>query len=410
MTTSQTSPGHGGGESGGIARPSLPATHGSGDPIPRSASFTALLEDIRTTYLSGWPASFRPADGLRRRLGVAPASPAAAFIAVVVGVGGRLGLALLVTAAVGQWSDVPWASWAVISLFYALTVTFSTFVFTSPEVPIGPWLKRAAEEWTALLPLIERESDLRDLDESMRRLERRTWLDIGVGLSVAAAMLSVAWLVAPTAMDELPAGSMILLAILLFDFGSMNIYGGTIGNWAFIAQQARYDYLLFWPSPADTPEVQTAIRSASAQGLVTSMWFTVFLMLTIVLVSWDSPLVIPLGAGFIVIGYLVQLVAALRNRANIQKIVQRARERYLMGLRSRIEEYRPRYNRLSHDEAEELRDLLFLHDKIRDAPTAPTTTRTVVHSAVGLIVPTVLFLATVFGEVYAERFFDTMLP
>lgn len=410
MTSSRSSTEPVDGESAAIAHPLLAPANEPDRPIPRSDSFDALVDDFRRRYFSGSPATFRPADRLRRRLGVAPASSAAALITVVVAVGARLGLVLAVTAVVGQWSDVPWATWAVIFVFYALTFSFSTFVFT-PEAPkVSPRLKREVEDWTALIPLIERESDLRDLYDFMRRWDRRTWLEVGVGLTVAAAMLSVAWLVVPTAMNELPAGSIVLLAVLLFDFGTMNIYGGTIGYWGFIARQGRYDYQLFWPSPADTPEVQTAIRKTSTQGLVTSMWFTVFLALTIVLVSWDSPLVIPLGAGFIVIGYLVQFAAALRNRANIHKIVQRARERSLLGLRSRIEEFRSRYTRLSHDEAEQLRDLLFLHDKIRDAPTTPTKTRTVMHTAVGLIVPTILFLATVFGEVYAERFFDTILP
>jgi hypothetical protein len=298
----------------------------------------------------------------------------------------------------------------VILAFYGLALSVSTFTFTPPEVPSTPRLKREVEEWTALIPLIEREDDLRDLDEFMRRWEGRTWLEVGVGLMVTAVMLSSAWLVAPTAMNELPAGSIVLLAVLLFDFGAMNIYGGTIGNWAFIARQSRYDYLLFWPSPADTPEVQTAIRKTSTQGFITATWFTIFLVLTILLVSWDSPLALPLGAGFILIGYLVQFAAALRNRANIQRIVQRARDRSLQVLQNRIEEFRSHYSHLSHDETDQLRDLLFLHDKIRDAPTTPTRTRTVMHTAVGLVVPTILFLATVFGEVYTERFFDTVLP
>ena len=46
----------------------------------------------------------------------------------------------------------------------------------------------------------------------------------------------------------------------------------------------------------------------------------------------------------------------------------------------------------------------------RDAPTTATTTRTVMRTAVGLIIPTILLLATVFGEVYTERFLDALLP
>lgn len=410
MTSSPRSAGASVGRGVGVTDPSPSLSIQPDEPIIRSDSFDALVEDFRSRYFSGLPATWRGGEGLRRRLGVAPATPLAALLTVVVGVGVRLGLVLAATALVGQWSDIPWGAWVVIFAFYVLALSFSTFAFTPPDVPSAPRLKREVEEWTALIPLIEQESDLRDLDDFMRRWEGRTWLEVGVGLTVAALMLSVAWVVAPTAMSELPAGSIVLLAVLLFDFGAMNIYSGTIGNWVFIARQARYDYHLFWPSPADTPEVQTAIRKTTTQGFLTSAWFTIFLVLTILVVSWDSPLVLPLGAGFIVIGYFVQFVAALRNRGNIQKIVQRARERSLAGLRSRIEEFRSRYTHLSSQEIDQLRDLLFLHDKIRDAPSTPTKTRTVIHTAVGLIIPTILFLATVFGEVYTERFFDTILP
>ena len=51
-----------------------------------------------------------------------------------------------------------------------------------------------------------------------------------------------------------------------------------------------------------------------------------------------------------------------------------------------------------------------LHNMIRDAPTTPTTSRTLVRSAAGLIVPTIVFVITVFGEVTAERFLDAILP
>ena len=117
-----------------------------------------------------------------------------------------------------------------------------------------------------------------------------------------------------------------------------------------------------------------------------------------------------LGAGFIVIGYLALFGAALSNRSSVQRIVQRVREQRLGGLRERIDEFGPNYTGLSLHESEQLRDLLFLYDQIRDAPTTPTTTRTVIATAVGLIIPTILFLATVLSEVYAERFLDSVLP
>ena len=181
-------------------------------------------------------------------------------------------------------------------------------------------------------------------------------------------------------------------------------------SWALLAREARHDHNLFWPSPADSPEVKTAIRMTTTQGSAAGFWVTVFLVLTVILVSWDSSLVVPLGAGFILIGYLAVLGAALGGRSSVQRIVDRVRDRRLAGLRDRVDGFGPSYTDLSPQEFRELRDLLFLHDKIRDAPSAPTTTRTLLHTAAGLIIPTVLFIATVLGEVYAERIFDAILP
>lgn len=62
------------------------------------------------------------------------------------------------------------------------------------------------------------------------------------------------------------------------------------------------------------------------------------------------------------------------------------------------------------EESERLRDLLSLHNTIRDAPATFTTTHTAVRTATGLIVPTGMLLITVFGEVSAERFLETLLP
>ncbi|MGD2042001.1 MAG: hypothetical protein PVJ28_00005 [Acidimicrobiia bacterium] len=375
-----------------------------------SDSFNDSLEEIRRSYASWTGIEARLRDQVRRRLGVSPAGATDALLAVAVGVGIRLGLVLAATALVGQWSGLPWAAWAVIFAFYGLVFAFESLAFPPPEVPAGPWVKRKVEEWTALLPRIERESDLRDMAAFMRRNADRLAPEAGVGLVVAAVMFSAAWQVAPTAMNELPAGSVVLLAILLYDFGATPIYGGIIGNWIVMAREARYDHHLFWPSPADTPEVQTAIRTTNDQGLTTAIWITLFFGLSIVLVSWDSPLVLPLGAGFIVFGYVATFVAAFKNRASIHRIVQHAREQRLQGLQHRIDGFGPRYTDLTPQESDQLRDLVFLYDKIRDAPTTPTTTRTAIHTAAGLIIPTLLFIATVFGEVYTERFFDAILP
>jgi len=363
--------------------------------LPHGDEFDTLVEEIRRWY--GWDLAVVPylADQIRRRLGLAPLSATA--------------LVLVATAVVGQWAGIPWGRWGVILAFYAAFDASRPFIGPPVDVPSGPRVRRIVEGWTPLLPTIVRESDLRDLAGSLR-LWNRPMVSAAFGVVVTTFMLTAGWWLAPVAMGELPVGSIVLLAWLLFDFGATVIYQGVVVQWAFVAREARYEHHLFWPSPADSPEVKKAVRKTTAQGSAAGFWITVFLVLTVILVTWDSPLVIPLGTGFILIGYLVLFGAALSGRGSVQRIVQRGREQRLRGLRERIDGFGPNYTDLSPQKSQELRDLLFLHDKIRDAPTTPTTTRTVMHTAVGLIIPTIMFLASVFGEVYAERLIGATLP
>lgn len=396
------------GRSGGPDQ-SPPIAPNSDLPTPRGAEFDTLVEEIRRWY--GWDSAVLPTlvDRIRRRLGVAPSSLAAAALAGVMGVGIRLAVVVLATALVGEWAGVPWGRWAVILAFYAAFDAGRPFVGPPPDTPVGPRVRQILEDWTALVPTIACVADLRDLYDYVRRWNR-TPISVGMGVVVSAIMLTAGWWLTPIAMGELPVGSIVLLAWLLFDFGATSIYLGVALGWALMAREARYDHDLFWPSPADSPEVKKAMRKVAAAGSATGFWITVFLVLTVVLVSWESPLLLSLGAGFIVIGYLTLFGAALGNRSSVQRIVQRAREQRLWGLRERIDEFGPNYTDLSLQESEQLRDLLSLYDQIRDAPTTPTTTRTVLATAVGLIIPTILFLATVLSEVYAERFLDSVLP
>lgn len=378
-------------------------------PTPCSDEFDSLVEEIRRRYGSDTGVLTGFEDRIRRRLGVAPRSVAAAVLGGLVGVGIRLALVLLATAVVGEWVGIPWGRWAVILGFFAAFDGARPIIGPPIDVPSGPRVKRIIEDWTPLLPTMARESDLRDLADFLRRMYRPV-VNLSVGVSVAAIVLTAGWLFAPDALSELPIGSTVLLALLLFDFGAATIFGAVLVYWVFMAREARYDHHLFWPSPTDSPEVKEAMRLTTSRGSIAGFWITVFLVLTVVLVSWDSPLVVPLGGGFILIGYLAAFGAALRHRASVLKIVQRVREQRLRGLRDRIDGFGPEYTDLSPKQSQRVRDLLFLHNMIRDAPTTSTTTRTVMNTAVGLIIPTILFLTTVFGEVYTERFFDAILP
>ena len=220
-------------------------------------------------------------------------------------------------------------------------------------------------------------------------------------------MLGTCWLLTPTALSELPVGSVVLLAFLLYDFGALMVFGDFFW-WGFTARQARYDHHLFWPSPGDSPEVGKAMRMQPL--LANAWWITVYLALTLVLLSWDSLLVVPLALGFIVIGYLVTIAAAIGSRAGVRKIIDGSRRQRLARLRHRIDAFESRFEDLSRKESARLRDLLFLHNAIRDAPTSSPHGSTLARTAAALILPTIMFVVTVFGEVSAERFLDAILP
>lgn len=380
------------------------------EPTGRSEAFDACVEEIRRRYVSNsFDVFLSLEDRIRRRLGLAPISPAAMALSGLTGVGIRLAVVFLATALVGQWTGIPWGRWAVIIIFFGLMEAGGPLMSPPPDLPLGPRLRRIVEDWTALLPTIVRESDLRELADFTRRWIRLP-VAAAVGVPVATLTLLACWLFAPTAMSDIPAGSIVLLAWLLYDFGVATVYWGNLFNWAFMAREARYDHDLFWPSPADSPEVHKAMRKTTNQGFAAGLWITIYLVLTLVLVSWDSPLVLPLAVGFVVIGYLSTIGLAFSNRASVRKIIERSRHQRLALFRSRIDAFEPRMVDLSHEESEHLRDLLFLHDKIRDAPTSPTTALTLMRTAAALILPTIMFAVTVFGEVSAERLLDALLP
>ena len=332
--------------------PQTPPEARPDDPSGRSKAFDARVEEVRRLFGSTAPSLFSPLlDSIRRRLGLAPLSSGALALAGLTGIGIRLGLVLLVTALVGQWTDLPWGRWAVILAFDGLFDAMKLLASPPVDVEPLPWIRQLGENMTPLLPTIVRESDLEDLAAAIRRWSRPSVM-VACGVAVATLMLGAGWLFAPTGMDELPAGSVVLLAFLLYEFGALMVFGDFL-QWAFAARQARYDHELFWPSPADSPEVRTAMQMWNVRAL--AWWITVYLVLMLVLVSWYLPVVVPLAVGFIAIGYLTTMGAAFGDRASVRKIVERVRQQQLEELRQRINPFKSRYTDLSTQESEQLR-------------------------------------------------------
>jgi hypothetical protein len=374
----------------------------------QNEAIQAGVEEIRRRYGSDVTSvSLRLEDRIGRRLGLAPLSAGAAVFAGLTGVVIRLAAALLVTGLAGQWAGIPWGRWALILACFGLYDAQQPHTTPPLDVEPKPENRRILAGWTALLPTIARESDVADLAAFTRR-----WLRLApaaaTGVAVAAVMLLGCWRVAPTALSELHPGSVVLMAFLLYDFGAVLVYGELFW-WALIRRESEYDHQLFWASPGDSPEVRTARQKMPGQSLLFGGAVTLLFVLVLVLTSWDSPLVLPLGVGFLVIGYLTMIGVALGDRAAIRRIIERSRDQQLDRVQQQIEPYRSRYTHLTPQETEQLRGLLDLHKEIRDAPSTATT-HTLWRTLAGLLLPTLVFALTVLAEVSAERLLDAILP
>lgn len=386
--------------------PATPEPHHR-EPATSSEALQASVEEIRKRYSSDVVNLFpRMEDRLRRRLGVAPLGAGAAAVAGLTGVVIRLSAALLVTALAGRWAGVPWVRWAVLLASLGLMDAWRTQVAPALDVELRPDARRIVEGWTALLSTIERESDAQDLAAFTRR-RLRLPLAVVAGVAVATVMLLGCWRVAPTGLTELHPGSLVLLAFLLYEFGTLAFT--QLFWWRLVKRESGYDHRLFWLSPADSAEIRTAMQRMPVQSLEFGGTFTLLMVLGGVLTSWESPLVLPLGVGFLVIGYLTTIGSSLGDRAAIRRIIERARDQQLDRLQQQIDPFESRYAQLTPGESEQLRTLVDLHNVIRDAPTT-STTHPLVRAAAGLLVPTIVFVITVFGEVSAERILDGLLP
>jgi len=385
------------------APPAAPAA----EKPTRSARFEAAVEEIRRRYGSDVYFVFRrPENWVRRKLGQPYDTVAASVTMGLVGVLLRLGLALIATGLAGDWALVNWAGWAIVLAFYAFVDSVARLAMPPLDEPARPGFRAMVDDAMALLPTLTHESDAVDLAAFTRKWARLSTGALG-GTLVTVATLGFAWLLMPDALSQVAAGTLVLVALLLFDFGAVTV---TPIEWALMSREARCDHDLFWASPADSPEVGRALSTNVGFAWATGLWMTLYMILTIVLVSWRSPLVLPIAAGFTGFGYVVVIITTFGIRGSIRKIVLRARERQLVPLRDRIAAFGPRTADLSPVESARLRDLLDLYTRIRESPDTISASHTVLHTAAGLLVPTVMFLISVSGEVYAERILDTILP
>ncbi len=391
---------------GGVRLTASPATEEPSPARPTTSDF--LIADIRrrihsnTCFLAG-----RLEDAVRRSMGLAPMSASATALAGVLGFAVRLSIPVAITAAIGQWTDVPLWRWVLVAAVLGAADAASMWRHAPIDAPPRSGPRRLAEGMTALVPTIADESDLEELAEFTRRWYRLR-VSSAVGLIVTLIILFACALLAPSAFRDLPVGSVGMLVFVLYDFGEMtswNVFG-----WPFLVREARYDHRLFWKSPVDSAEVQATIAAWATMQLTLGISVTAHVALGVTLVAWNSPLLVPLALGLVVFGYVTTIGTMIGVRTSVRRIADRIRSRHLGTIQSLIDPYGARLSDLSPEDRAQLANLVALHDSVRNAPTSPRSSRTLLPAATALMIPTAMFVLTVFGEVYAERILDRILP
>lgn len=364
----------------------------------------ALVEDIRARLFTAGIklfASFRLAARATRPLGIALSSLRGMALTGVLSFSVRLLIPIAVTAVAGQWTGVPWWRWAVIAVLAGVVDAGAIHKYASAR------MSRQQQAFTALIPRIVRKSDLRELADFVRRwLRPLVSTAVSVIVAVGIALMCLLW--ASAGVTELPIGSLALLAVILYEVGEVAFR--SLWSSLLMARESRYDHELFWLNPMESVEVRQELRTWAATEFDRGLAITFSLVLAAILVPLDSPVILPLTAGIVVMGYLTTLVSMILVRSSVRTIVTGVQARNLASLQHSIDSFGPRLDKLSSQEYERVERLITLHDMIRNASVSPLRTRTLAHAALGLVIPTAVFALTVFSEVYAERFLDRILP
>ena len=108
------------------------------------------------------------------------------------------------------------------------------------------------------------------------------------------------------------------------------------------------------------------------------------------------------GVLLLGLAYLSTLAGLLLPRLAIKNIVQKEKERDLIPLQRRIDQLVARATSLDEDGFKELKRLKETHDTIRDANEEVLPLRAIGRLAGALILPTMTFLATRFGETFLQ--------
>ena len=200
-----------------------------------------------------------------------------------------------------------------------------------------------------------------------------------------------------------------LLGILAFERGEF-AFTMVLLMPPLLARLGRCDHHLFWLSPVDSDPIRRMPAAVGRNMNYVGLLNTQYLAFAVVLVSFDSALVLPVVAVFTSTGYVTIAVVVLSVRRAVRTISTRIRDSDLAALEGRIDGFGTRLGSLTPAENDELRHLIETYRTVRDAPTVPGASETFGHAAKALVISTIGLLIAVLSEVYAERLLNQLVP
>lgn len=370
------------------------------EPAPPRAGIEADAQQIREWLFSPvHTTTGRLGSVVTRPFGIQAASRLGAVVTGLAGAALRFLVPVLAGLAAGDLTESPVGTWAVIAGVLGVLDVVTTLRSQNVEIQTAIF---------ALLRTLERQSDADD----MLLFTRRRWrlvLNATFGAGVSVLTLLVFALAAPSAFDALPVGSAAMLGVLAYELGEYGyLYVGFLP--AFFARLARREHRLFWLSPLDSEPIRETLHAAGMAMSVVGLVITQTILLSVFLVSLESPLFLPVVATFTGIGYVAIAVTVVGMRRSVRTIAMGVRDRHLRVLEDRIDDFGSRLASLTPAENDELRHLVETYRAVREMPTSPSRSETFGHAAVALLIPTFGFLIAVLTEVYAERLLDQLLP
>jgi hypothetical protein len=381
---------------------SLPLPLGSapGAAEPPPADPASIRSELAEQYcqrhrnIENYLLVYALAFGLLRRLRIdpvqGPRQGRGQLAAVLLVAMAMVGPALALTALLDEWAIAPIGTWLAVGVALGLLVVH----MHSP-------LLRAIDSFLSLHRTTADEAGMRRLIAWEQRWFRRR-VEAPLALLFSASLLFYLYYIEEHYGERSMAwGTALIGFLLLYGVGEIIYSVMLLALESYVLRECNYDtYRL---SPLDSVAMRRTIRGSSQLGLLVSVVATMFICGFVVLLGDRPIMVTQVGLLLLGLAYVATLAGVLLPRLAIKSIVQAQKEQALVPLQRRIEALAARVGELTDEQYTKLKRLKEAHDTIRDATEEVLPLRALGRLAGALILPTLTFVGSRFGETILQR-------